>query len=131
MILIQGVHVTEAGEPFSINQNKFYIDRLGTKFISRQSDTDQLIDCHFNDELVNENSIWRVKNENDIYQEQRDKVDNIRQKEYTSRMRPFLEEAEIKKHMGDQSEYNRLMDLAVKEREKVQIENPWPTPPTN
>ncbi|GLT18056.1 hypothetical protein GCM10007938_18340 [Vibrio zhanjiangensis] len=129
MIITPDIHVTAAGESFSINRNKFYIDHFGTKFISQQNETDQLIDCNFNDELVCEEGIWRVKNELDVYQEQHAKVKKARQAEYTARVRPYLEEAEIKKHMGDQAEYNRLMDLAVKEREKIQSEHPWPISP--
>lgn len=129
MILKPNVHVTAAGETFLVNQNEFYIDQSGTKYLSKQSDTDQLLDCSFNEELVREDGIWRVKNENDIYQEQYSKVDKARQNEYTARVRPYLEEAEIKKHMGDQNEYTRLMDLAIQEREIIQLENPWPINP--
>ncbi|GLT18881.1 hypothetical protein GCM10007938_26630 [Vibrio zhanjiangensis] len=131
MIVTPDIHVTSAGESFSINQNKFYINNSGTKFISQQNETDQLLDCYFADDLVNEDGIWRVKNERDVYQEKYDKVDKDREAEYTARVRPYLEEAEIKKHIGDQDEYIRLMDLAVQERQKIQTENPWPTPPEN
>ena len=109
---------------------QFYIDSEGYKHIVQHDEWQPLI-CGFNDALVNESDIWRVKSADDVYQEQRKAVDDKRQFEYTQRVRPYLEEADIKKHMGDQDEYTRLMDLAVQEREKIQTENPWPTPPIN
>jgi hypothetical protein len=56
-------------------------------------------------------------------------VDANRRAAYTLRVRPFIEEAEIKKHMGELDEFERLMDLAVAEREKIQAEHPWPELP--
>lgn len=131
MIVKKGVQTTHNGEQFNVDLNHFYVNAFGMKFVSRQSETDQVLNCYFHDELVCDDGVWRVKNENDLYQEEYAKVDKIRRAEYAARVRPYLEEAEIKKHMGEQSEYDRLMDLAVQEREKIQTENPWPTLPTN
>ncbi|MGY3687564.1 hypothetical protein ACXAAV_12880 [Vibrio coralliilyticus] len=113
------------------NFSRFYIDTIGIKHIKRHDETWQEIECGYSDVLIKDGSTWRLKTEQDFYQEQYKAVDDKRQTEYTRRVRPYLEEAEIKKHMGEQSEYDRLMDLAVQEREKIQAENPWPTPPTN
>ncbi|KFI13324.1 hypothetical protein IX95_05090 [Vibrio sp. B183] len=107
----------------------FYIDAVGVKHIERYDETWQEIECGYSDVLVKDGSAWRLKTEQDLYQEQYKAVDDKRQMEYTQRVRPYLEEAEIKKHMGDQAEYTRLMDLAVQEREEIQTENPWPTSP--
>ncbi|MDE1333321.1 hypothetical protein [Vibrio aestuarianus] len=65
------------------------------------------------------------------YEDKVKKVELTRELEYSRRVRKFLEEAEIKKHLGDLQEYERLMDLAVQEREKIQTENPWPIRPIN
>ncbi|NOI32307.1 hypothetical protein [Vibrio coralliilyticus] len=111
--------------------SRFYIDTVGVKHIERHDRTWQEIECGYSDVLIKDGSIWRLKTEQDVYQEQYKAVDDKRQTEYTRRVRPYLEEAEIKKHMGEQSEYDRLMDLAVQEREKIQAENPWPKSPTN
>ncbi|MEZ8930320.1 MULTISPECIES: hypothetical protein [unclassified Vibrio] len=108
----------------------FFIDSGGRKHVLN-IDNYQQLDCHINDELILDNGIWRIETASDVYQIKRTDIAQQRQLEYTQRVRPYLEEAEIKKHMGDQSEYNRLMDLAVEEREKVQTQNPWPTPPTS
>ena len=70
-----------------------------------------------------------VTNQQSKYEAERAEVDSTRQHQYTMRVRPFLEEAEIKKHMGDLAEYERLMDLAVEERAKIQAEYPWPVAP--
>lgn len=109
--------------------SRFYIDAVGVKHIERHDVTWQEIECGYSDVLIKDGSSWRLKNDQDVYQEQYKAVDDKRQNEYTQRVRPYLEEAEIKKHMGEQFEYDRLMDLAVQEREKIQTENPWPTPP--
>ncbi|WP_019277085.1 hypothetical protein [Vibrio coralliilyticus] len=111
--------------------SRFYIDVVGVKHIKQHDETWQEIECRYSDVLIKDGSAWRLKTEQDVYQEQYKAVDDKRQTEYTKRVRPYLEEAEIKKHMGEQDEYTRLMDLAVQEREKIQTENPWPTPPTN
>ncbi|AIW21356.1 hypothetical protein F0267_26185 [Vibrio coralliilyticus] len=110
--------------------SRFYIDAVGVKHIEQHDETWQEIECGYSDVLIKDGSAWRLKTEKDVYQEQYKAVDDKRQSEYTQRVRPYLEEAEIKKHMGDQSEYTRLMDLAVQERETIQTENPWPEPPT-
>ncbi|NOI20819.1 hypothetical protein F0223_21585 [Vibrio coralliilyticus] len=114
----------------AMDYSRFYIDAVGTKHIERHDETWQEIECGYSDVLIKDGSNWRLKNENDVYQEQYKAVDDKRQTEYTQRVRPYLEEAEIKKHMGEQEEYIRLMDLAVDERETIQTENPWPEPPT-
>ena len=111
--------------------SRFYVDAGGVKHIERHDENWQEIECDYATELIKSGELWRVKTAQDIYQRQYAEVDAQRQVAYIARVRPFLEEAEIKKHMGKQSEYDRLMDLAVKEREKIQTENPWPTPPTN
>ncbi|MBW3695738.1 hypothetical protein EK599_08525 [Vibrio sp. T187] len=115
----------------TLTNDEFSIDELGQKHIVNSDEKWQALVCKVTDALVSENGSWRVRNANDDYLEEKRKVDQFRQSEYTRRVRPYLEEAEIKKHMGEQSEYDRLMDLAVQEREKVQTEHPWPTPPTN
>ncbi|NOI32312.1 hypothetical protein [Vibrio coralliilyticus] len=111
--------------------SRFYIDTVGVKHIERHDETWHEIECDYFDVLIKNDSSWRLKTAQDVYQEQYKTVDDKRQSEYTQRVRPHLEEADIKKHMGQQDEYSRLMDLAVQEREKIQTENPWPTPPTN
>lgn len=124
------LRLNQSGKIESISSaTDFYIDDEGRKHLYQQDESQQFISCNHDDVLVKDSDIWRVENENDIYQEQRKTVDEKRESEYTSRVRPFLEEAEIKKHMGNQAEYTRLMDLAVQERELIQTENPWPTPP--
>ncbi|AYV20489.1 hypothetical protein [Vibrio mediterranei] len=110
---------------------QFYIDNLGQKHIVDFGEGWQSLTCQFGDQLVRDNGVWRVRNTDDDHLEDKQKVDQFRQSEYTRRVRPYLEEADIKKHMGDQDEYTRLMDLAVQERAKIQAENPWPTPPEN
>ncbi|WP_052131695.1 hypothetical protein ABF162_08260 [Vibrio coralliilyticus] len=115
----------------AMDYSRFYIDAVGVKHIDRHDETWQEIECGYSDVLIKDGSSWRLKTEQDVYQEQYKAVDDKRQSEYTQSVRPYLEEAEIKKHMGDQDEYTRLMDLAVQEREKIQTENPWPTSPTN
>lgn len=113
----------------TLDIDEFYIDEQGQKHIVNAPGEWQALACSFQDVLVSENGSWRLRNVMDDYLEEIQKVDHFRQSEYTQRVRPFLEEAEIKKHMGDQNEYTRLMDLAVEERERIQNENPWPTPP--
>ncbi|MCG9786311.1 hypothetical protein L1D61_04080 [Vibrio mediterranei] len=108
--------------------SEFFIDSGGRKHIVNEPNY-QFLKCRLDDELVLDQNIWRTKTSSDTYQEQVQVVDGVRQSEYTQRVRPYLEEAEIKKHMGDETEYTRLMDLAVQEREQIQIENPWPTSP--
>ncbi|WP_019274441.1 hypothetical protein [Vibrio coralliilyticus] len=115
----------------AVDYSCFYIDAVGVKHIERHDETWQEIECGYSDVLVKDGSTWRLKTEQDVYQEQYKAVDDKRQSEYTLRVRPYLEEAEIKKHMGEQKEYTRLMDLAVQERERIQDEHPWPTEPTN
>lgn len=115
----------------ALNFDVFFVDDDGIKHITNHKENWQEIQCGFTDKLIKDGSLWRLKNEHDVYQEQYKVVDDKRQAEYTARVRPYLEEADIKKHMGAQDEYTRLMDLAVQEREKIQTENPWPTPPTN
>ncbi|MFS1463852.1 hypothetical protein BCU40_022130 [Vibrio lentus] len=117
------------GEIVDVSQfTKFFIDKGGRKHAVDLAGY-QSLSCNIDDELVFEDGAWRIKTPLDFYQDSHSEVEKRRQIEYTSRVRPYLEEAEIKKHMGDQSEYIRLMDLAVQEREKIQTENPWPTPP--
>ncbi|WP_019275461.1 hypothetical protein [Vibrio coralliilyticus] len=128
---LERVRVFDGGLVDAADYTCFYIDAIGVKHIERHDDLWQEIECGYSDVLIKDGSNWRLKNENDVYQEQYKAVDDKRQTEYTERVRPYLEEAEIKKHMGEQEEYIRLMDLAVEEREKIQVENPWPTPLTN
>lgn len=119
------------GEIVDVSQfTQFFIDKGGRKHAVDLGGY-QSLSCNIDDELVFDDGVWRIKTPLDFYQDSRSEVEEKRQIEYTSRVRPYLEEAEIKKHMGDQSEYTRLMDLAVQERQKIQTENPWPTPPTN
>ncbi|MCG9785389.1 hypothetical protein L1D52_24070 [Vibrio brasiliensis] len=107
-----------------------YIDENGGKYQTKQNESWQTLECHPSDHLVRvSDNRWRLKNEQDTYLEEKAKIDKRRESEYTNRVRPYLEEAEIKKHMGEQAEYIRLMDLAVEERKKIQADNPWPTPP--
>lgn len=107
------------------NQTSFYIDEYGRKHIVSSENWQALI-CNFNDTLVKDNDVWRVRNTNDDYQDAYQTVDDARQAAYTARVRPLLEEAEIKAHLGESDEYARLMDLAVVERASIQAENPWP-----
>lgn len=109
--------------------NHFYVDAEGKKYCSKIIDSYQSVDCLFDDELIQDKGIWRVVTREDVYRNNLKVVDKLREEEYTMRVRPFLEEAEIKKHMGDLAEYERLMDLAVEERAKIQAENPWPVAP--
>jgi hypothetical protein len=103
----------------------FYIDSDGIKHIV-EGDGWQELECKFNDALVFNEGLWRIQTSTDIYNDLYVDIDVARQSEYTNRVRPFLEEAEIKKFSGDMDEYNRLMNLALDEREKVQNEHPWP-----
>ncbi|MGB0940819.1 MAG: hypothetical protein ACPGUE_00385 [Marinomonas sp.] len=106
-------------------RTSFFIDEYGRKHIF-SSESWQLLECHFNDVLVKDNDVWRVRNAEDDYQDAYQAVDDARQAAYTARVRPLLEEAEIKAHLGESDEYARLMDLAVVERESIQAELPWP-----
>jgi len=128
---LERVRVADGVLVDAADYSRFYIDAVGVKHIERHDETWQEIECAYSDVLIKDGSAWRLKTEQDVYQEQYKAVDDKRQSEYTQRVRPFIEEADIKKHMGDQDEYTRLMDLAVQEREKIQTENPWPTPPTS
>ncbi|MCG9790682.1 hypothetical protein L1D61_26490 [Vibrio mediterranei] len=119
------------GEIVDVSQfTQFFIDKGGRKH-AVDLDSYQPLSCNIDDELVFDDGAWRIKTPLDFYQDSRDEVEKRRQNEYTSRVRPYLEEAKIKKYMGDQAEYTLLMDLAVQEREKIKAEHPWPTPPTN
>ena len=103
----------------------FFIDEYGRKHIVSNENW-QPLECHFNDVLVKDNDVWRVRNAEDDYQDAYQAVDDARQAAYTAKVRPLLEEAEIKAHLGESDEYARLMDLAVVERESIQAELPWP-----
>ena len=126
MKIFKDVFASHTGEYFSIDLTEFYVDSVGAKHASRQNAADQVMSCHFNDVLVKDNDVWRVRNADDDYQDTYQAVDNARQDAYTARVRPLLEEAEIKAHLGESDEYARLMDLAVVERASIQAENPWP-----
>ncbi|KZM40955.1 hypothetical protein OA92_15360 [Marinomonas sp. SBI22] len=126
MKILKDVFVSHTGEQFSKDLTEFYVDLSGIKHVSRQHASDQVMSCHFNDALVKDNGVWRVRNADDDYQDAYQAVDDARQAAYTARVRPLLEEAEIKAHLGESDEYARLMDLAVTERMDIQAELPWP-----
>ena len=126
MKLFKDIFISHSGEYLNKKLEKFYIDENGIKYGFQKNESDQVVNCSFNDVLIKEDGIWRIKNTKDEYLEKYQNVDKSRQAAYTERVSPLLEEAEIKSHLGDEGEYIRLMDLAVQERLKIQLENPWP-----
>ncbi|KAA0014434.1 hypothetical protein F0A17_01935 [Billgrantia pellis] len=53
-------------------------------------------------------------------------VDRARRNAYSERVDPLLAEATIKQNLGEIEESDRLMSLALTEREEIQTEHPWP-----
>lgn len=70
-----------------------------------------------------------VTNNNKKYEHDYSQIDVNRRAKYTKRVRPYLEEAQIKNYQGLKSEYGTLLDKAAAERIKIQEEEPWPAKP--
>lgn len=112
------------------NYTTFYIDSDGVKHIIQHDDLWQELECAFDDDLTtDDDGNWKVKDSNDEYNENYSSIETSRTEAYTSRVRPYLEEANIKQYQGDEEEYTRLMELAVAERVAIQEEYPWPESP--
>ncbi|MBU2706484.1 hypothetical protein KCM76_10845 [Zooshikella marina] len=70
-----------------------------------------------------------VTNNKKKYEFEYKQAEAQRRSRYTKRVRPLLEEAQIKAYLGMKSEANALLESATKERMKVQQEVPLPSKP--
>lgn len=87
----------------------FYIDEAGVKHIILHDPAWQPLVCNFDDELILDNNIWRIKNNSDKYYEEIDRIKAKRRSDYTREADPLKNEydydlianpsnAEAKKH---------------------------------
>ncbi|MBU2710802.1 hypothetical protein [Zooshikella harenae] len=77
----------------SISQyKKFYIDKTGIKHIIQHNSAWQPLVCDFDDELILENGIWRIKNNNDKYNETINSVSAKRRSDYIKEADPLKNE---------------------------------------
>ena len=70
-----------------------------------------------------------VTNNKKRYENNYKQIDANRRTKYTKRVRPYLEEAQIKKYQGLEDDYQALLDKAAAERVIIQEEEPWPEMP--
>ncbi|MEZ9564812.1 hypothetical protein AB4226_06540 [Vibrio artabrorum] len=78
------------------------------------------------DERINND--W-VTNEGNKYIADFNHVDDVRRSLYARICDPLIAESNMKRLIGDQQESQELEVQAIAARKKIQIENPWPTPP--
>ncbi|MCC4783125.1 hypothetical protein LMH77_09445 [Vibrio lentus] len=72
-----------------------------------------------------------VTNKSDKYIAEYDQVDNVRRSQYAQVCDPLFSEANIKRLQGFEGDARAIEAQALAARDKIQTENPWPTPPTN
>ncbi|WP_051311532.1 hypothetical protein [Zooshikella ganghwensis] len=88
---------------------KFYIDENAIKHVIQHNSAWQPLVCDFDDELILDNNIWRIKNNSDKYYEAIDRIKAKRRSDYTREADPLKNEydydlianpsnAEVKKH---------------------------------
>ena len=73
-----------------------------------------------------------VTNESNKYIAEYDRVDSTRRALYSQMVSPLMEEASMKQLIGTEEallEVQELQTQALAAREKIQADNPWPTPP--
>lgn len=84
------------------------------------------------DEWINDE--W-VTNESNKYIAEYNQVDDVRRRAYFKMVTPLIDEAKIKRDLIKTPEAiveaDELEQQALAARQKIQTENPWPTPPTN
>ncbi|CAK3931348.1 Tail fiber assembly protein [Vibrio crassostreae] len=84
------------------------------------------------DEWIND--AW-VTNESNKYIAEYNQVDDARRAAYFQVVTPLIDEAKIKRDLIKTpeaiAEADELEQQALAARQKIQTENPWPTPPTN
>ena len=84
------------------------------------------------DEYINDS--W-VTNESNKYIAEYNQVDDARRVAYFQMVTPLIDEAKIKRDLIKTpeaiAEADELEQQALAARQKIQTENPWPTPPTN
>ncbi|MFN3014446.1 hypothetical protein ACK1CN_00775 [Vibrio coralliilyticus] len=84
------------------------------------------------DEWINDN--W-VTNESNKYIAEYNQIDDVRRAAYFQVVTPLIDEAKIKRDLIKTpeaiAEADELEQQALAARQKIQTENPWPTPPTN
>ncbi|MDE1465381.1 hypothetical protein [Spartinivicinus poritis] len=73
-------------------QNKFFIDEQGIKHITRFVGAWQYLECEYTDELIRENSQWRIKNNEDKCQERIEEIKSKRRQAYTTEADPLKNE---------------------------------------
>lgn len=71
---------------------QFYIDGNGIKHIIQKDLSWQSVNCNFNDELVFKNNQWRVKNNEDKFQEAIELTKEKRKQAYTTEADPIKNE---------------------------------------
>ena len=80
------------------------------------------------------NGVW-VTNESNKYIAEYNQVDDARRAAYFQVVTPLIDEAKIKRDLIKTpeaiAEADELEQQALVARQKIQTENPWPTPPTN
>lgn len=80
------------------------------------------------------NNAW-VTNESNKYIAEYNLVDDARRAAYFQMVTPLIDEAKIKRDLINTpesiAEADELEQQALAARQKIQTENPWPTPPTN
>lgn len=80
------------------------------------------------DEWINND--W-VTNQSNKYIAEYNQVDNVRRGLYAQICDPLIAEANIKRLQGFEDDAQAIEAQVLAARNKIQTENPWPTPPSN
>ncbi|WP_261881506.1 hypothetical protein [Vibrio coralliirubri] len=72
-----------------------------------------------------------VTNKSNQHIAEYNQVDNVRRGLYAQICDPLIAEANIKRLQGFEDDAQTIEAQALAARNKIQTENPWPTPPTN
>ncbi|WP_192891093.1 hypothetical protein [Vibrio bathopelagicus] len=72
-----------------------------------------------------------VTNKSNQHIAEYNQIDNVRRSQYVQVCDPLFAEANIKRLQGFEGDARAIEAQALAARDKIQTENPWPTPPTN
>ncbi|MBU2910039.1 hypothetical protein [Vibrio splendidus] len=72
-----------------------------------------------------------VTNKSNQHIAEYNQVDNVRRSQYVQMCDPLFAEANIKRLQGFEDDARAIEAQALAARDKIQTENPWPTPPAN
>lgn len=98
-------------------------------------DASLITDDYTKDEPVTQwdewiNNAW-VTNKSNQYIAEYNQVDNARRGQYVQVCDPLFAEANIKRLQGFEDDAQAIEAQVLAARDKIQTENPWPTPPSN